>query len=154
MYLRDPAVIISLMLKQLFTFAKYSVVSLSTTGLDYLLFALFRTVLGLPLYFAVFVARAISSFTNFLLNMKVVFKGGDKFSILKYYALAAVIAVLSYSGIRLLSHIGLNEYLSKLISDTALFIVSYTVQHKLIFKKPVPNTPPQDDESPLKAPED
>lgn len=142
------------MLKQLFTFAKYSIVSLSTTGLDYLLFALFRTVLGLPLYFAVFVARAISSFTNFMLNKKVVFKGGDKYSILKYYALAVVIAVLSYFGIRLLSAIGLNEYIAKIISDTTLFIVSYTVQHRLIFKKPADDTPPQDDESPHHDPED
>lgn len=142
------------MLKQLLTFAKFGIVSLSTTGLDYLLFALFRTVLGLPLYVAVFVARAISSFTNFLLNKKVVFAGGDKLSILKYYALAVVIAVLSYLGIRLLSALGLNEYLAKIISDTTLFLLSYTVQHRFIFRKPAPDTPPPDELSPQQDPED
>lgn len=141
------------MLQKLFTFAKFGIVSLSTTGLDYLLFALFRTVLSLPLYVAVFVARALSSFTNYMLNRKVVFAAGDRLSIVKYYALAVVIAALSYLGIRLFSALGLNEYLAKIISDTTLFLFSYTVQHRVIFKKSAPDTPKPTDASPRKDPE-
>jgi putative flippase GtrA len=107
--------------------------SLLSTLADWGVFAL----LGLALHWAPWmsyvIARAGSSFLNYKLNRHIVFGAGGKGSIFKYYGLAVCIAAAGSAGVELLSGFGLHELAAKLLVDTPLFLVSYTVQRKYIF---------------------
>lgn len=82
------------------------------------------------------IARVISSTFNYTLNKKMVFKDKKNVSksIFKYYLLAICILVVNTSILYLLVNIaGFNKYLSKLIVELVLFLISYRVQKKYIF---------------------
>jgi len=85
----------------------------------------------------VIIARVISSLFNYLVNREVVFKAKDSHgSFLRYYLLVAVIALASYLGIKLLAEcLMVPKLISKILIDGLLFIVSYRVQNKIVFKK-------------------
>lgn len=81
-------------------------------------------------------ARVISSTFNYTLNKKMVFKDKKNVSksIFKYYLLALFILVLNTSILYLLVNVvGFNKYISKLIVELVLFMISYRVQKKYIF---------------------
>lgn len=124
---------------------KYLFSSVAATVVDALAFFLlkfftFLEVLPIPLTFtAAFLARAISSFVNFLLNAKVVF--GDKASgraMVRYYTLVVIqicISALCVYGIEHLLVIR-SAFLATLIKmavDTVLFFFSFRIQHKWVF---------------------
>lgn len=82
------------------------------------------------------VARVVSSTFNYTLNKKIVFndKNNVSKSIFKYYLLAICILVVNTSILYLLVNIvGFNKYLSKLIVEIVLFMISYRVQKRYIF---------------------
>lgn len=135
---RDSIRIYALILKYLFS-------SVAASVIDALVFYIikrgaFLDFLPLPLTFtAAFIARAVSSITNYLMNAKVVF--GDKAgfrTLVKYYILAAgqimVSAVLVFATEHLL-HIWSPALstLVKILVDTILFFFSFRIQHKWVF---------------------
>lgn len=82
------------------------------------------------------IARVISSTFNYTLNKKMVFKDKNNVSksIFKYYLLAICILVVNTSILYLLVNVvGFNKYISKLIVEVVLFLISYRVQKKYIF---------------------
>ena len=83
-------------------------------------------------------ARLISASVNFTINRKLVFKGDESLgkSILKYVALAAFILAANY-GLMYLATICLNWPLAiaKIVVETLLFFVSFTVQGKFVYRK-------------------
>lgn len=82
------------------------------------------------------VARVISSIFNYTLNKRIVFndKKNISKSIFKYYLLAIGILVVNTLLLYLLVNVGgFNKYLSKLIVELILFMISYRVQKKYIF---------------------
>ncbi len=82
------------------------------------------------------IARVISSTFNYTLNKKMVFKDKNNVSksIFKYYLLAIFILLVNTSILYLLvSVLGLNKYISKLIVEVVLFMISYRIQKKYIF---------------------
>jgi len=82
-------------------------------------------------------ARIVSSLVNFTINKKVVFKsrGGTAAAFLKYYALAAVILAANYGLMSLLvTVLGLNASIAKILVEVTLFIVNYVVQRRFVFK--------------------
>ena len=136
--IRDSIRIYALILKYLFS-------SVGASVIDALVFYIVKSggffgFLPIPLTFtAAFIARAISSITNYLVNAKVVF--GDKVNgktLIKYYLLAAfqimVSAVLVFVTEHLL-HIWspVLSTLVKIIVDTVLFFFSFRIQHKWVF---------------------
>lgn len=107
----------------------------------YVLSALLTDVLN---YYAVFVctasARMISSAVNFWFNHRVVFNRGNKYSVFKYYALAAVQMALSAGTVYWLSVLFSTSLPSvttalKIVTDTILFIISFQIQREWVFKK-------------------
>jgi len=110
--------------------------SLVSSLVDYVMFLLLRWLIPEIMLVAVAGARIVSSLCNYFLNREVVFKAkADHGSFIRYYLLVAVIMILNYFGILLLTSIGLPDILSKILMDVLLFVVSYRAQNKLVFKK-------------------
>lgn len=82
-------------------------------------------------------ARCISITANYLLNKNMVFK--DKQSgghgLLRYLALCSLIMLLSAAGVYVMhTMLGLNEKVAKIICDTCLFVLSYQLQQRWVFR--------------------
>lgn len=135
---RDSVRIYSLILKYLLS----SVAAAVVDSLAFFLLKLFPVlaVLPIPLTFsAAFLARAVSSFVNFLINAKVVF--GDRVNrgtLIRYYLLVVLQISLSALAVFVIEHLlRLNSaFLStliKIVVDTVLFFFSFRIQHKWVF---------------------
>ncbi len=153
--IKDSVKIYSIMFK-CSTVMKYFASSGLAFLINYLLFLLLRTFvftgetnLSLPglldslvtyghREIALVIAWLVSSFTNFLVNRRFVFK--SKVNIAKaaaeYYGLAVVSflikTVLFELFVRVLS---IPEWLAVPVSEAAMYIINYVVQKKFIFKK-------------------
>ncbi len=116
---------------------KFSASSLLCGLIDFLLLFLLKGISD-NLLFSVILARVISSLCNYLLNKHLVFaakEGRKAFSLLQYYALAALILTCNYLLLSFLNEIaGIPLFYSKLLTEILLFALSYTVQRKIIFK--------------------
>ncbi len=86
---------------------------------------------------SVVTARVISSLCNYFINRDLVFRSQKHVStIVKYYALAILILSCNYTLIRFFIHIvGLGLAISKLITEGILYLFSYIIQHRFIFKQ-------------------
>ena len=121
---------------------KFMCSSFSSILCDYVAFILLGVIFAflpnaLSLLIATVVARLISSFINFNLNRKLVFHSGSRLKkcIVKYYILVAITIMLSYTGIYLLTaKLGFNEVLAKMLMDVILFLLSFRIQVKWVFK--------------------
>ncbi len=104
-------------------------------GLNYLLSGMHEVA---ALVISVSAARIISSVVNFYVNHFIVFDSNEPVghAMLQFGLLQAVIMLGSYAFMHILN-ITLNVPLavSKVISDSALFVVSFFVQGKLIYNK-------------------
>ena len=83
------------------------------------------------------IARVISAGLNFTLNRNLVFGKNNELgrSALRYVITCVVIMTSSALGTWLLSIIGANTTIAKLIVDTALYLLSYKAQEKWVFRK-------------------
>lgn len=87
-------------------------------------------------------ARLVSSLFNYFYNRCVVFRvkntSGKHTSFLKYFALVIAVAALSYALTATLSALvdlrGAATAWIKVVADTVLFILSYLIQKKFIFR--------------------
>ncbi len=116
---------------------KFSFSSLICSFIDVALFTLLYEIFS-KLFLAVCISRLVSSFVNFNINRKFVFKKGDTafFQIVKYYLLCIVQMILSYLLTLWLSSTNLsNIVIIKIFADIVLFALSYVVQHSFIFQK-------------------
>lgn len=110
--------------------------SLLSSLVDYIMFLLLRWLVPGIMLVAVAGARIISSLFNYFVNRDVVFKAkSDHGSFIRYYLLVAVIMLLNYFGIMLLTNLCIPDLIAKIIMDTLLFVVSYRAQNKLVFNK-------------------
>lgn len=134
----DSLRIYSLILKYIFSSAAAAVID-ALAFFIFKRFSLFAIPL-IPLTFpAAFLARVISSLVNYLINAKAVFKGDtSKKTLVRYYLLALVQIVVSAAAVFLLEHLlviraAWLSTLIKLVVDTALFFISFRIQHKWVF---------------------
>ena len=126
---------------------KFMASSLFCTLVDLVCFFLFSKYLGIFLGFAsitlcTLLARAISSFLNFNINSRTIYKGKKppKNAILKFYTIAIPQAFLSAFLLQTLSslfsaHFAAMRTVLKMVVDTTLFFVSYNFQRKWVFKQ-------------------
>ena len=126
-------------------FILYSITSVSATILDLILFSIFTgiTFKGKPMaiIYGTVCARLISASANYLMTKKFVFQfKSDKAqtqakSAGMFLALSAVQCILSAVTVSLLKALlGGSAVGLKVLVDTALFFLSYKIQHKYIFK--------------------
>jgi glycosyltransferase involved in cell wall biosynthesis len=129
-------------------FAKYSLGSLISFGIDLLGFYLLLKLLGghLPEWAAIFLctltARAVSSVFNFFFNKNVVFKRkgiNAHRAVLRYILLCCAVLVLSSQLVALISRLAtvvlpLAVTLIKIAVDAVLFAANYFIQKKWVYK--------------------
>ncbi len=124
---------------------KYLLSSISSTAVDAIAFFVlkqvrFLEVLPIPdTFLASFIARAISSLVNYLINAKAVF-GDDvnKKTVLRYTALVIVQVCISAISVFLIEKVfavdsAFISTLIKLLVDAVLFFFSFRIQHKWVF---------------------
>jgi len=121
----------------------FAVSSLIAFLLDFfILLGLNRLLSGIneivALVISVGAGRIISSIVNFYMNHFIVFDSNEPVgtALLKYSALAAFIMVGNYAVMHVLNILmNMPLGISKVIADTALFVVSFIVQGKFIYNK-------------------
>ncbi len=116
---------------------KFSAASLVSFLLDYGLFSLLSA-LGGAVTVSNLGARLVSGIANYSLNRRLVFesKAGLGRSGLQYVLLAAAILAVNTLALWLLvTLLGWNRYLAKLLVELLLFAVSYVVQKRWIFHR-------------------
>lgn len=126
---------------------KYSLSSGASFLIDNGLYVLLKTLLGgwagaYADLLCVIVARIFSSFFNFNVNNRVVFRNEGSYgkALLRYYCLAAPVALCSAGLLTLADRLlGVTaptlSVLVKIVIDTGLFFVSYFVQKKWVFDR-------------------
>ena len=114
---------------------KFSGSSFLSFCLDYLLYCIFFAVTGI-LVFSNVAARVISAIFNYTLNRKVVFKSRTSLfkSALEYTVLSVFILLCNTLLLKAFNGMGLNGYLAKIPAEIIMFVVSWTIQRRFIFK--------------------
>ena len=123
---------------------RYALSSLASAAVDYLLYSAIllllgeRTEQGTRLAVAFVGARLASSFVNYSLNRRAVFHSKGKGTLGRYYALCVTQLGVSYGLVYLLSHLSggalAGDILWKLPVDIVLFIASFQIQQRWVFK--------------------
>ena len=127
-------------------FGKYIMASMLSFVVDIALFslfvALFRDVIYASyVYLSTVLARAISSFVNYQINQKRVFKSPNTSKkqaitrLLLYYGLVVINVLISAVSVDLIAkNLMWNETLVKICVDSCLFILNYFVQRDILFR--------------------
>lgn len=120
-----------------FPFLKFSISSILSAVIDFLLLALIHTVSS-SLFLSVLGARTASSIFNFSMNRRYVFSGRKRSkirqSMLKYFTLVLIILLLNYGLMYVFyEQIGIPLLLSKLLTEGSLFLFSYWSQRKFVY---------------------
>ena len=116
---------------------KFSISSIICFIIDYLLFAI-NILLFNNINVSNIIARVISASANYIINRKMVFNSNNKQykSLCEYIVLAICILFINTILLNIFVNIiGINVLISKIIVELILFIVSYIVQRKIIFKE-------------------
>lgn len=121
-------------------FIKFAASSFMGFLIDYILFCSLSLIFPdkkIYILLANIIARIISAACNYMANCLFVFEEKQRlWSALSYFLLAVFIlfmnniVLLIYSGIP-----GLSLYIAKILTELTLFIASYLIQEKFIFKK-------------------
>ena len=112
-------------------------VGLASFALDFLLLWLVSSATG-NLLVAVVVARIISGAANFTANRLVVFRGRDlpwQRAARRYAVLASAVLVANYMLLEMLTDVGLNTLVAKVITEATLFCLSYVIQRLIVFAR-------------------
>lgn len=133
------------MLSKYYLFIKYTISAGFFFAFDLTLFTIFNMLLNKPLgdssiLISTIIARAISSFLNYLVNRNKIFKSDnniiDNKSLIKYYLLVIIQMSISAALVYLLHDIlNINATLIKIPIDIILFLINYFVQKNIIFKE-------------------
>lgn len=140
--LRDS---LKIMTSSLSNFARFLASSLASSlvdlGIAWFLLDFLRPFLPreyLRILVATVIARGISMGVNYLLNRHFVFqdKKADTQTLIRYLILSVLLIILSTTGVYgLYKATGINEKTGKLICDAVLFLLSYKVQQRWVFRK-------------------
>ncbi len=114
---------------------KFSASSFVCFAVDYLMFCLLS---GFGLMPANIGARIVSSVLNFSINKRFVFRDRSSAvsAAIKYFSLAAGVLTVNTLLLSALTSGGMNEFAAKIVTELVMFIVSFTAQKLLIFRKP------------------
>lgn len=127
---------------------KFIFSSIVSSGLDQIFFAIMIALLhsyevtpALGIFIATAFGRAISSLVNFTFNKRAVFKSDTPIgkTMAKYYTLAISQMTVSYLMVYFISHflsvMGAFTVIVKILVDLCLFMISFQIQRKWVFKK-------------------
>ena len=119
-----------------FPILKFGMSSMVCGIIDFMMLFLLKMITK-NLLLAVVGARVISSLCNYLLNKHFVFKAKKNIrvpSLFQYYLLVVMIMGCNYLLLSFFHEsANIPLFLSKIMTEMLLFMVSYTLQHKIIF---------------------
>lgn len=118
-----------------FVFLRYTLLSLSTSGIDFCIFMLSQS-LGATLALSFILARLASILYNFPLSKKAVFQSTRPlWTTLSGYLLLVIInGIAAYFATRwLIQAFSFDATCSKMIAETSLFFVNFVIQRSLVF---------------------
>ena len=117
-----------------FLLLRYTFFSFVSTLIDFSLFYLVYA-LSEKIFLATVLGRVVSGSCNFMLNKHYAFKDSGKIlhTGIKYALWASVMALLSYSFIKLLHHTGHSVYWAKIWVEGFLYIFNFFMQRRVIF---------------------
>lgn len=118
---------------------KYSLSSIVSGVIDFILLMLINFLIG-NLFLSVAGARLCSATFNYNMNKRYVFKhnqnqNNNSQSLPKYILLALIIMFVNYNILNFYYLLGLPLVVSKIITEAIIFLFSYWIQKKFIFKK-------------------
>lgn len=118
---------------KIFKFVSSSLICAIIDYLLYLIIVLFTNNVVLSNYSA----RFVSSIVNYNINKNVVFENKNNKTryIIEYFILVIFIIIVNTTMLKYLVDAGMNKYFTKIIIEGILFIFSYLIQKKIIFKK-------------------
>ena len=129
---------------------KFASSSLVSFAVDYSLFLVFLAVFGSltasvsGVFWAGIASRVLSSTVNYTLNRLAVFQSNAKLSTVRYYILWLALMLASSGSVTGLQALfGGGAPLFKIIVDSLLFFVSFTIQREWVFASP-DNASPDD----------
>jgi glycosyltransferase involved in cell wall biosynthesis len=123
-------------LKIYFVIFRYTISSLLSALVDFLVFILVYPLIN-NILISTYASRCVSLFVNYSLVSKKVFVDSEKKgTFVKYITLVIISGALSSGLIYILSRkMGIPVNISKIISETILYIVNFVIQKEVIFKK-------------------
>lgn len=117
-------------------FFKFGMSSILSALLDFSLLIFLKLMIS-NLFLAVVGARICSGVFNYTMNKNYVFSKGnmknDKSYFYRYTLLASILMFMNYVTLNYLCTIGINLVLSKIITETILFVFSFLIQKKYVF---------------------
>ena len=115
---------------------KFSFSSLVSFCVDYLLFCAFSVSSG-TLVLSNVLARICSGTLNYTMNKRFVFgqRGDVARSAAQYLLLAGFLLFCNTTVLKLLAASGVNRYAAKILTELVLFLFSWSVQHRIIFRR-------------------
>ncbi len=122
-------------LRVYFVFFRFLLSSLLTAVLDFAVFSLAYQ-LGATLLASVASGRVVAGVFNFLVNQRMVFKGGRHpvLEAFKYVGLVLTLMAVSYTlTLTLIERLGMNVFLAKVLVEGSLFLVSFALQRIYVF---------------------
>jgi putative flippase GtrA len=120
---------------------KFSASSLVSFLIDYGMFCGLSAATG-ELVLSNVTARIVSAGVNYTLNKRMVFghEGRAVKSAASYFTRAVILLILNTGILRGLTALGASPYLAKIGTELLLFLMSYTVQHTVIFRREAERT--------------
>lgn len=115
----------------------FGAVSMVSFLLDFVALLSINAITG-DLLISVVAARVFSGTVNFALNRSIVFRpatGRRLVQAARYGVLAVVILTASYFSLLALTSLGVPLALAKILSDVGLYLVSYAVQRRFVFRR-------------------
>jgi len=123
--------------KLLYIFLRFSFLSMATASIDYAIFtALF--LISNSILLSIIVARIVAGSFQFFMGKRWVFKSRNKpfLELIKYILLVGILMLISYAFIQVMvTDFGMNTIISKLIVELSLFIISFILQRKFVFRR-------------------
>lgn len=119
---------------------KFSLSSITSFLLDFILYSIFLITFKYTSYsvqLSNIMARIFSASFNYTVNKKLVFNSNSNpaKSATSYAILAIFILITNTCILTILTSIGINKLVAKIITEILLFIISYLIQHEFIFRK-------------------
>lgn len=122
-------------IKIYFVFIRFCLISILTAIIDLIVFAIAQVIYNNILISAIS-SRIIAGGFNFTFGKYYVFKSSNQLALefAKYSITVLLLALLSFELIYfLINNFGLNVYISKILAETTLFILSFAIQRTFVF---------------------
>jgi len=122
-----------------FVFLRFSILSLVTAAIDYLIFVLVFSYFH-SLLLGIVLARLVAGTFQFTVGKFWVFKSSNKLAgeAIKYALLVIGLMSLSYGLISpMVVYLKFNPYISKVIAEGSIFLLSFAAQNLFVYTSPI-----------------